>query len=168
MRFQNEYFFVLFLLTNILFHVLSSCGKESFFNLWEPTHRLLLLLSLLEKEMATQCSALAWKIPWTEKPGRLQSMGSQRVGHDWATSLSLFTFLSSLSLVQSFANPLTVAHEVLLFMGFPRQEYQDGLSFPSPEDLPYTGIEPTSPTSAGGFFNTKSPGKPTVYKLGTQ
>ena len=33
--------------------------------------------------------ALAWKIPWTEEPGRLQSMGSQRVGHDWATSLSL-------------------------------------------------------------------------------
>ena len=37
---------------------------------------------LLEKEMATHSSILAWKIPWTEKPGRLQSMGSQRVGHD--------------------------------------------------------------------------------------
>ena len=36
---------------------------------------------------------LAWKIPWTEEPGRLQSMGSQRVGHNWATSLSLFTFM---------------------------------------------------------------------------
>ena len=36
----------------------------------------------LEKEMATHSSTLAWKIPWTEKPGRLQSMGSQRVGHD--------------------------------------------------------------------------------------
>ena len=35
-----------------------------------------------EKEMATHSSTLAWKIPWTEKPGRLQSMGSQRVGHD--------------------------------------------------------------------------------------
>ena len=34
-----------------------------------------------------------WKIPWTEEPGGLQSMGSQRVGHDWATSLSLFTFM---------------------------------------------------------------------------
>ena len=43
----------------------------------------------LEKEMATHSSTLAWKIPWTEKPGRPQSMGSQRVGHDWATSLSL-------------------------------------------------------------------------------
>ena len=37
---------------------------------------------LLEKEMATHSSTLAWKIPWTEKPGRLQSMGSQRPGHD--------------------------------------------------------------------------------------
>ena len=37
---------------------------------------------LLEKEMATHSSIRAWKIPWTEKPGRLQSMGSQRVGHD--------------------------------------------------------------------------------------
>ena len=47
----------------------------------------------LEKAMAPHSSTLAWKIPWTEEPGRLQSMGSQRVGHDWATSLSLFTFL---------------------------------------------------------------------------
>ena len=44
----------------------------------------------LAKEMATHSSTLAWKIPWTEKPGRLHSMGSQRVGHDWATSLSLW------------------------------------------------------------------------------
>ena len=42
----------------------------------------------LEKEMGTHSSTLAWRIPWTEEPGRLQSTGSQRVGHDWATSLS--------------------------------------------------------------------------------
>ena len=47
----------------------------------------------LEKEMATHSSTLDWKIPWTEEPGRLQTMGSLRVGHDWATSLSLFTFM---------------------------------------------------------------------------
>ena len=41
----------------------------------------------LEKEMATHSSILAWEIPWTEEPGRLQSMGSRRVGHDWVTSL---------------------------------------------------------------------------------
>ena len=44
----------------------------------------------LEKEMAPHSSTLAWKIPWTEEPGRLQSTGLQRVGLDWATSLSLF------------------------------------------------------------------------------
>ena len=43
--------------------------------------------------MATHSSTLAWKIPWVEEPGRLQSMGSWRVGHDWVTPLSLFTFL---------------------------------------------------------------------------
>ena len=43
--------------------------------------------------MAPHYSTPAWKIPWTEEPGRLQSMGSLRVGHDWATSLSLFTFM---------------------------------------------------------------------------
>ena len=41
----------------------------------------------LEKEMATHCNTLAWKIPWLEEPRRLQSIGSQRVGHDWATLL---------------------------------------------------------------------------------
>ena len=43
--------------------------------------------------MAPHSSTIAWKIPWTEEPGRLQSMGSLRVGHNWATSLSLFTFM---------------------------------------------------------------------------
>ena len=51
---------------------------------------------LLEKEMAPHSSTLAWKIPWTEETGRLQSMGSQKVRHDRATSLLLlhlpFTF----------------------------------------------------------------------------
>ena len=41
--------------------------------------------------MAPHSSTLAWKIPWREEPGGLQSMGSLRVGHDWVTSLSLFT-----------------------------------------------------------------------------
>ena len=49
--------------------------------------------SLSKKAMATHSSTLTWKIPWTEEPGRLQSMGSLRVGHDWETSLSLFTFM---------------------------------------------------------------------------
>ena len=49
---------------------------------WEDT---------LEKEKATHSSILVWRIPWTEEPGGLQSTGSQRVGHDWATSTHLFT-----------------------------------------------------------------------------
>ena len=47
----------------------------------------------MEKVMATHSSTLAWKIPWVEEPGRLQSVGLRRVGHDWVTSLSLFTFM---------------------------------------------------------------------------
>ena len=43
--------------------------------------------------MAPHSSTLTWKIPWMEEPGRLQSMGLLRVGHDWATSFSLFTFM---------------------------------------------------------------------------
>ena len=51
------------------------------------------LMNPAEKAMAPHSSTLAWKMPWTEEPGRLQSMGSHRVGHDWATSLLLFTFM---------------------------------------------------------------------------
>ena len=50
---------------------------------------------LLEKEMATHSSTLAWRIPWMEEPGRLQSMGLQRVEHDWATSLHIHISPSS-------------------------------------------------------------------------
>ena len=51
------------------------------------------LISVPEKAMAPHSSTLAWKITWTEEPGWLQSMGSLRVGHGWATPLSLFTFM---------------------------------------------------------------------------
>ena len=54
----------------------------------ENAKRALASMSSLEKEMATHSSILPWKMPWMEKPGRLQSTGSQRVGHNWATSLS--------------------------------------------------------------------------------
>ena len=49
---------------------------------WETWVRSLGWEDPLEKEMAIHSSTIAWKIPWTEEPGRLQSMGSQRVGHD--------------------------------------------------------------------------------------
>ena len=47
----------------------------------------------LEKEMATHSSIVAWKISWTEEPGGLQYMGSQRVGHNWAANTYLLTYL---------------------------------------------------------------------------
>ena len=50
--------------------------------MWETWVRSLGQEDSLEKEMATHSSILAWRIPWTEEPGGLQSMGSQRVGHD--------------------------------------------------------------------------------------
>ena len=61
-------------------------------NLWSgPLHSSMPRASKIqtEKAMATHSSTLAWKIPWREEPGKLQSMGSLRVGHDWVTSLSL-------------------------------------------------------------------------------
>ena len=50
--------------------------------MWETRVRSLGWEGPLEKEMATHSSTLAWKIPWTEEPGRIQSTGSQRIGHD--------------------------------------------------------------------------------------
>ena len=57
--------------------------------MWETWVQSLGWEDLLEKEMATHSRILAWKIPWMEEPGRLQSMGSQRVRHDQVTSLSV-------------------------------------------------------------------------------
>ena len=60
--------------------------------MWETWVRSLGREDPLEKEMAIHSSTIAWKIPWTEEPGRLHSMGSQRVGLDWATSLTSLPF----------------------------------------------------------------------------
>ena len=68
--------------------------------MWETRVRPLGWEDPLEKEMATHSSTLAWKIPWMEEPGRLQSMGSQRVGHDWLTS----PYLMVISIIDMCAN----------------------------------------------------------------
>ena len=62
----------------------SSAFSKTSLNIWKPTVHILLKPGLenFEHCLVTHSSTLAWKIPWTEKPGRLQSMGSQRVGHD--------------------------------------------------------------------------------------
>ena len=54
---------------------------------------LIYVFMCMEKALAPHSSTLAWRVPWTEEPGGLQSMGSLRVGHDWETSLWLFTFI---------------------------------------------------------------------------
>ena len=63
-------------------------GENKACNRWKTWVRSLGQEDTLKKEMATHSSTLAWKIPWMEEPGRLQSMGLRKAGHDWATSLS--------------------------------------------------------------------------------
>ena len=65
-----------------------------------------------------------------------------------------------LSHILLFATLSTVAHQAPLSMGFPKQEYWSGLTFPSPGDLPNPGIEHASPALAGEFFTAEPPGKP--------
>ena len=67
--------------------------------IWETWVRFLDWEDTLEKETAPHSSTLAWKIPWTEEPDRLQSMGSQRVGHDWGLH---FHFHSQLTMLWQF------------------------------------------------------------------
>ena len=67
----------------------------------------------LEKEMAIHSSILAWQILWKEEPGRLQSMGSQRVRHDWATSF--LTSLSTLLNISSFSLPTETSTKFIDF-----------------------------------------------------
>ena len=68
--------------------------------------------------------------------------------------------MKSLSPVQFFATPWTVAYQIPPSMGFSRQEYWNGLAFPTPRDLPNPGIKPAIPVSpalAGGFFTNVPP-----------
>ena len=69
----------------------------------------------LEKGMATNSSIFAWRIPWTEEPGGLQSMGSQRVGHNWATNT--FTFLSLHNSIQMHQQMLLKYRKIFYWNG---------------------------------------------------
>ena len=73
--------------------------------------------------------------------------------------------VKSLSRVQVFVTPWTIAHQALLSMGFSRQEYWSGLPFPSPGDLPNPGIEPGSPALQADPLPSKPPGNSSIYWL---
>ena len=134
----------------------------------------------LEEEMANYSNILAWEIPRTEEPGRLESMGSQRVQRDLATKQTALIYVYMyliygifymplictcvhvqwLSRIGLFATPQTVAHQAPLSTKFFRQEYWSGLLFPSQGDLPDPRMEPTSPALAGRFVTTEPLWKP--------
>ena len=82
---------------------------------------------LLENEMATHFDIRAWKIPWMEEPGGLQFMGSQRVGHNWATSLSQLTAM--LGRLPSSEWQMTSLHGRLCFL---LQSYPSTLDLSTP------------------------------------
>ena len=87
-KFWNLHYVVAVIsICNLMFH------KIRRWDTVESLHFSNVLYECMEKAMATHSSILAWKIPRMEEPGRLQSMGSLRVRQDWATSLSLFTFM---------------------------------------------------------------------------
>ena len=94
--------------------------------------------------------------------GHKESDTTQRLNwtelHGW--------WLKSLSRVQLFATPWTVAHQAPPSMGFSREEYWSGLPFPSPGDLPYPGIEPRSPTCRQDALTSEPTGKPSyIYRF---
>ena len=81
-------------MSSALLKLIHLCKQEHLWSLskWSEIYRGT-YRAVPEKAMAPHSSTLAWKMPWMEEPGRLQSVGSLRVGHHWATSLSLFTFM---------------------------------------------------------------------------
>ena len=85
----------------LLYNELSVCFWDSLSSTHSQTHKgrfcQYYTLSTLEKGMATHASTLAWRIPWTEEPGGLQSKGSQRVGHDWGTNTHTHTLSKGLA-----------------------------------------------------------------------
>ena len=82
-------FCLCYIISNVKFHFIKNLFYnyvETVYKLFQKNRRVRMIsrtyLALTEKAMAPHSSTLAWKIPWTEEPGRLQSMGSLRVGHD--------------------------------------------------------------------------------------
>ena len=93
-------------------------------------------------------------------PQHLQrGLSAPKLSHQGVLQL-VVVVVWSLSHINSFATPWTIAHQAPLSIGFPRQEYWGGLPFPSSGNLPDPGIEPSSPAFTGRFFTAEPPGKP--------
>ena len=88
----------------------------------------------LKKEMATHSSILAWRILWTEEPGGLQSTGSQRVGHDCATSLSLSNLCNARDIVHTIEF-LFILYPILVYHSCNATSYQQLLVFQLPQEM---------------------------------
>ena len=117
--------------------------------------------------MATHSSTLAWRIPWREEPGRLQSMGSLRVGHDGSdlacmqvsTGICVHCHFSHVWLL---VTTWTIVRQVPLSIEFSKQECWTGQPFPPPGDFPYPGIKPGSLALKADSLPSEPPGKPHI------
>ena len=119
--------------------------------MWETWVRSLGWEDPLEKGTATHSSNFAWRFPRTEEPGMLQSMGSQRAGHDWAA----FT-----SLCPTFCNTMDCSPRLFCPWDFPYKNSGMGCHFLLQGIFLTQGIEPMSPALGSGFFTSASSGKP--------
>ena len=105
--------------------------------------------------MATHPSIISWKIPWAEEPGRLQAMGSQRVGHNRGTNTHTVA-KSCLTLY----NLWTVAQQAPLYMGFSQARILEWVAISFPRGSSQPRNQTCISHLAGRFFTTKPPGKP--------
>ena len=110
--------------------------------------------------MATHSSVLAWKVSWTEEPGGLQSAGSRRLGHDWATNTQ-----HSCSVVSACCDPVDRGPLGSCPWDFYRPESWSRVPFPSPGDLPDPGMGPMSPALAGRASALSPQGSPWSVQL---
>ena len=135
--------------------------------------------------MATHSSILAWRIPWPEEPGRLQFMGSKRVGHDWEMQQAAWYFyyfyymwwsnihfvLCCAKLLQSgptLSNSMNLSPPCPSVHWISQARILKWVACPPPGDLPDPGIKPESlmsPALTGGFFTTSITWKAPIFTL---
>ena len=124
----------------------------------------------LEKSMATHSSILVWRTPWTEEPGRLQSIGSWRVRHDWLTSLYMGNICTTfVAFTQSESESLSVISDSSQSHGLyspgnsPGQNTRVGSISLLQGNHPNPWIKPMSPALQVDSLPTEPPGKPGIY-----